>query len=105
MAPEQVHGEVLTTATDVWALGAVLFELATGHFACHDGEESTSSSEPGDLSLCVPVPVRTWRRLPRPLGSLIDRCLTDRPEDRPVLTEVHAELDLFLGGAVGATTS
>lgn len=104
MAPEQVRGEILTAATDVWALGAVLFEMATGHFACHDDDESDSESAGDRGELCTPVPVRTWRRLPRQLTGLIDRSLLENPEDRPTLTEIHAELEYFLSEVTPASS-
>jgi serine/threonine protein kinase len=31
MAPEQIQGQPVTPANDLWALGAVLYEMVTGH--------------------------------------------------------------------------
>jgi serine/threonine protein kinase len=41
-SPEQVLGEPITTATDVYALGVLLFEMLTGRHL-FEGESSTGS--------------------------------------------------------------
>ncbi|RKT82251.1 Protein kinase domain-containing protein [Saccharopolyspora antimicrobica] len=86
MAPEQVRGELVGPPADAWAIGLVLFESATG-FQPFDVPEP----EHPQLTTTAP-PVRSSRRLPRPLAEAIDGCLLPRPEHRPPLEHLHALL-------------
>ena len=54
-APEQVRGEPVTTATDVYALGVVLYELLTGHRAHRFDRLSAAEVE---RVVCDTLPVR-----------------------------------------------
>lgn len=80
-APEQERGGVLGPAADVWGLGTVLHEAATGvnPFLAHaDLEHPVLEVRPPSL--------RDRRSgLPAELAALVDACLAPAPEDRPAL--------------------
>lgn len=80
-SPEQALGQPATTASDLYALGVVLYELVSGS-APFDRETplATAMAHVQD----PPPPLRTTRPdVPEGLASAIERCLQKRPEDRP----------------------
>ncbi|MGN6633902.1 MAG: serine/threonine-protein kinase [Oryzihumus sp.] len=91
-SPEQMAGEELTSATDVWGLGLLLHLGATGNNPyVHDDDE-------GGLPVTARAPaVRSVRRLPAPVGDAMDACLEQAPGDRPTLPELAAALGPHLG--------
>jgi len=90
MAPEQALGGTLSAATDVWGIGAVLFEAATGEAPCPDGIESGMN---GTGRPSVPPSVRSHRRLPTQLARVIDSSLDPDPGERPQVRELSTTLD------------
>jgi serine/threonine-protein kinase len=99
MAPEQAAGRSrdVTPATDVWALGAILYECLTGAPPFR-GENWLETIE---LVKTQPVPPPSQRRagLPTALERICLRCL-EKPADRryPTAGELAAELERFLSG-------
>jgi serine/threonine protein kinase len=80
MAPEQVEGREADARTDVWALGALLYEMATGKRA-FDGDSAASVI--GAILKDAPPPVSTRAPLiPRELDRVVERCLAKDPDDR-----------------------
>jgi TolB-like protein/predicted negative regulator of RcsB-dependent stress response len=80
MAPEQLDGREADATSDVFAFGAVLFEMVTGRAAF----EGTSTARVIAAVLDNPVPsvIRFRSEAPAPLDRLIHKCLAKRPEDR-----------------------
>jgi serine/threonine protein kinase len=80
MAPEQLAGEEPDARTDIFALGLVLYEMATGRRA-FEGKTRTSlvaailSGEPRPMSELQPL-------APRSLEHVVTKCLPKDPEDR-----------------------
>ena len=91
LSPEQIAGQPATMRSDVFSLGALLFEMLTG-----------APAFPGDSMWAVmdatvrkaPPPLASLRpEIPPRLAALVARCLAKNPDDRyPTAREVHDEL-------------
>lgn len=80
VAPEQLRGSPLQEASDVYALGAVVFQLLTGYPVFN----APSASELAQLTLHASVPsIQHWRGdLPSDLDALLAQALAKDPEQR-----------------------
>jgi len=80
MAPEQIRGETVDARSDLFALGVILYELATGR---RPFTGTSSADVSSSILRDVPVPVLSVRAdLPRDLNRIITRCLEKNPRDR-----------------------
>jgi len=93
MAPEQIRGEKVDARSDVFALGAVFYELLAGRRAF--GGKGIAQIMTGVLS-GQPEPLAvTAPDVPRPLARIVERCLQKAATDRyQTAGELHAALEV-----------
>jgi eukaryotic-like serine/threonine-protein kinase len=80
MAPEQVRGQAFDARTDIFALGAVLYEMLSGRRAFGGGTAADTmtailTQDPGELS-------GPGLSVPASLERIVRRCLEKDPEER-----------------------
>lgn len=79
MAPEQFEGIEADARSDIWAFGAVLYEMVAGHPAF---QGKSYASLVGAIHGAEPPPLQTTPLPPAWLDRLVRRCLAKDPEDR-----------------------
>jgi eukaryotic-like serine/threonine-protein kinase len=80
MSPEQLRGEVLDERADLWAAGAVLYELSTGHPAFEQQPQARLIT--AILQEAVVPPREAGARVSPELERITLKCLEKDPEDR-----------------------
>jgi TolB-like protein/Tfp pilus assembly protein PilF len=96
MAPEQLGGDIADTRSDAWALGVMLYEMATGArpFQGRTGFELSSA-------ILSQAPAPLPENMPGALRAVIGRCLEKEPARRYQRAgELHAALQAIQSGAI-----
>ena len=99
MAPEQWQGKPMAKTTDIWALGAILYELITGISPFAGATQSEVAANA--CSAKIKPPDTIFDEVPAVISQLICGCLEKEASERPSAKQVSRLLSRFLAGGRG----
>jgi Tol biopolymer transport system component len=103
MAPEQLEGVEADARTDIFALGAVLYEMSTG---CRAFDGKTKTSLIAAIVGSEPKPIHDVQPLtPAAFEHVVAKCLAKDPDERwQSASDIASELE-WIGGATSTEGS
>ena len=96
LAPERLEGGQVSPATDVYAVGLLIYRMMIGQLPWDVG---TTTALLRAHQYTEPEPLTPVDGLPATVGALIGRCLEKRPADRPSSAETASVLAGVSAGA------
>jgi eukaryotic-like serine/threonine-protein kinase len=100
MAPEQVRGLPADQRSDIFAFGAIVYEMLSGQRAFHG--ETAADTMSAILATDPPDLAAADRHIPPALGRIVDRCLEKSP---PARFKSADDLAFALENAAGGSSS
>ena len=103
MAPEQIEGKSLDARTDLFACGAVLYEMFTGRRAFEGSSQTHLIAAILELD---PPPVSSLQPLaPKAVDRVVQACLAKDPDDRwQTARDLHRELKWVADAGASSTS-
>jgi serine/threonine protein kinase/Flp pilus assembly protein TadD len=104
MAPEQLEGKEVDARTDIFAFGAVVYEMATGKKAFEGASQASLISS---ILTSTPPPISTLQPMTPPaLDRVIRKCLAKDPEKRwQTASDLTDELKWIARGGSGSRST
>lgn len=93
-SPEQARGDTATSASDIYSLGLVMYEMLTGQRAF--AGDSPAAVAVARLSGGVPSPMAVRAEVPASLDALVRWCLAPDSAARPTAAELSTALARFI---------
>jgi tetratricopeptide (TPR) repeat protein len=98
-SPEQVAGGPITTATDIYSLGVLLYEVLSGARPYRDTTNPLELAQAIATETPLPLSVRANRRFDNDLENIVQMALRKEPERRyPSVDQFSEDVRRYLAG-------